>query len=332
MATPITLSEDQFRQLLAAAKAGPVEPPVGAGMATGAAALVGEMPRCSLGKDKLKRYKRWKEWLNDAENKMRFLKIANDKEKIDFLRSCGGPELTEFWNKEARITFEEEGTYSDMITETKKALLKYVNKDRALIDLLRMKQGNRSFMDFLSEVEDQEYLCRIDEQPLTGEDLKRISLIAGMRDRTLAEKALAEEYSLTDVIKTGITREASKANADAIRMKTTPSINRVEDYEKKIEDLQLDVMRLQHAGKYSRKFKPQDSEKQKFKSNHACETCTYKHPGRRCPAEERYCNACGEKGHFARSARCKMIAKRTTTTRRVEENYRAGQKLIVLKT
>ena len=48
-------------------------------------------------------------------------------------------------------------------------------------------------MDFLSEVEDQEYLCRTDEQRITGDDMKRLSLIAGMNDRTLAEKAIAEE-------------------------------------------------------------------------------------------------------------------------------------------
>ena len=99
------LTNEQFQQLLQAARAGPVAPPEGAGMATGAAALVGEMPRCNLGKDKLKRYKRWKEWLADAENKMRFLKVTDEQEKLAFLRSCAGPELTEFWDKEARICF-----------------------------------------------------------------------------------------------------------------------------------------------------------------------------------------------------------------------------------
>ena len=43
-------------------------------------------------------------------------------------------------------------------------------------------------------------------------------LIAGMKYRTLAEKALAEEYSLTDI--SGITREASRANVEAMRDQT----------------------------------------------------------------------------------------------------------------
>ena len=226
MGAPIQLTNEQFQQLLQAARAGPVAPPDGAGMVTGAASLVGEMPRCHLGKDKLKRYKKWKEWLADAENKMRFLKMQGDQQKLDFIRSCAGPELAEFWEKEARIRFtaagpDEAHSYAEVLTESKTALLKFVSKDRALIDLLRMEQGTRNFMEFLSEVEDQEYLCRIEEQPITGDDLKRISLIAGMRDRTLAEKALAEEHSLTEVIKAGITREASKANVEAMRSKPT---------------------------------------------------------------------------------------------------------------
>ena len=59
----------------------------------------------------------------------------------------------------------------------------------------------------MGKVEDQALLCRVDETPLTEEDLKRMALIAGFRDRTLAEKCLAEGYDLKQVITTGITRE-----------------------------------------------------------------------------------------------------------------------------
>ena len=38
-----------------------------------AAAVVGSMPPCNVGKDKIKRFKKWSNWLKDAENKMRFL-------------------------------------------------------------------------------------------------------------------------------------------------------------------------------------------------------------------------------------------------------------------
>ena len=44
----------------------------------GAAALVGQMPSCHLGKNKLKRYKKWKDWIHDAENKMAFMGISDN--------------------------------------------------------------------------------------------------------------------------------------------------------------------------------------------------------------------------------------------------------------
>ena len=52
------------------------------------------MGPCGLGKDKLKRPKRWSHWRKDAENKMRFLKIEEDEQKLSFIRSCAGAELT----------------------------------------------------------------------------------------------------------------------------------------------------------------------------------------------------------------------------------------------
>ena len=44
-----------------------------------------------------------------------------------------------------------------------------------------------------------------------------MSLIAGMKDRKLAEKAIAEEYTLKQVIQGGVNRETSKANLEAMQ-------------------------------------------------------------------------------------------------------------------
>ena len=128
------------------------------GQGGGAAAVVGPMGPCNLGKDKLKRPKRWADWRKDAENKMRFLKIEEDEQKLSFIRSCAGAELTEFWEKEVRARFEakvEEGarveahTYEQVVEDTKQTLLKLVSKD-----MLGLEQGNRGFMEYLAEVED----------------------------------------------------------------------------------------------------------------------------------------------------------------------------------
>ena len=117
-----------------------------------------------------------------------------------------------------------------MVENTKLTLLKLVSKDRAIIDLLRMEQGSRGFMDFLPDVEDQMHLCHSWET-LTGEDMKRISLLGGLKDRTLAEKALAEEYSLKQIIQAAVNRESSRANAEALRNRPTGNVSRLYEVE-----------------------------------------------------------------------------------------------------
>ena len=49
--------------------------------------------------------------------------------------------------------------------------------------------------------------------PIKETDLTRMALIGGMKDRSLAEKALADNYDLKTTIDTMKTRESSKAKA-----------------------------------------------------------------------------------------------------------------------
>ena len=113
-----TLSNEQFQQLLEAMNTSAVRAATQAvqGMEQRAAApaqhassaaVVGQVPPCNLGKNKLKRYRIWTEWIRDAENKMSFLSITENSAKISFIRSVAGPQLTELWDKEARIRFED---------------------------------------------------------------------------------------------------------------------------------------------------------------------------------------------------------------------------------
>ena len=121
-------------------------------------------------------------------------------------------------------------TYEQVVENTKLTLLKLVSKDRAIIDLLRMEQGSRGFKDFLADVEDQMHLCHSWES-LTGEDMKRISLLGGLKDRTLAENALAEEYNLKQIIQAAVNRESSRANAEALRNRPTGNVNQMDEVE-----------------------------------------------------------------------------------------------------
>ena len=94
----VEMLADQFERLIATMQGG------GGGGAAGAAgaaaAVVGPVGPCVLGKDKLKRPKKWTDWHKDAENKMRFLSMNDSGQKMNFLRSCAGAELTKFWEKE----------------------------------------------------------------------------------------------------------------------------------------------------------------------------------------------------------------------------------------
>ena len=102
-------------------------------------------------------------------------------------------------------------TFDNIIKKTKEELLKHVSRDRSLTDLLQMKQGDDTWMQFISEVVDAADLCRLDTKPLTREDAIRVAALAGMRDRLLAEKALSEEFSLQKLISVGTTRETSRS-------------------------------------------------------------------------------------------------------------------------
>ena len=79
----------------------------------------------------------------------------------------------------------EDHTYEQVVEKTMQTLLKLDSKERAIIDLMRMELGSLGFMDFLADMEDQMHLCHSWET-LTGKDMKRISLLGGLKDGTLA--------------------------------------------------------------------------------------------------------------------------------------------------
>ena len=131
----------------------PAAPTAGAG----AAAIVGRLGPCELGRDKLKRFKRFMDWIGEAESKMRLLGITDSQQKASFVQSSGGIELSTFWEKEARIRWVASTdpqlpahTYQEIIAESKSALLKYVSRDRAIIDLLHPQGDKRVHVRYYS--------------------------------------------------------------------------------------------------------------------------------------------------------------------------------------
>ena len=249
----INMTQEQLEQLIQALR--PPAPTAGAG----AAAIVGRLGACELGRDKLKRYKRFLDWVGEAESKMRLLGITTNQQKTSFVQSSAGTELSMFWEKEARIRWvatenpaQAAHTYEEIITTSKNTLLRYVSRDRAIIDLLHLPQGDKSVTEFVAQVEDQTALYRVGEVAITEDDLKRLALITGFKDRSLAEKCLGEEYDLRQVIAMAITRESSKSNAEAVRVQESTVVKLVNTdnggLEEKLQKLQVDVdtvMKLQ---------------------------------------------------------------------------------------
>ena len=153
----------------------------------GAAAVVGplqDMP-CVLGNDKIKRHMRWSGWHKEALYKMALMNMTDPGQKLSYVRSAAGPKLSEFLDTDARLRWTAVAavgdqpervahTYDQVVEETSKFLLKLVNRDRAIIDLLRMEQGIRGFMEFLSDLEEQKHLTR-QGGTITRNNLKRPS-------------------------------------------------------------------------------------------------------------------------------------------------------------
>ena len=347
----------QTEQLLAAARQGAA----GAGGA-GAAAAVGQLQPCVLGRDKTKRYFKWNNWLKDAKTKMSYLAITQNTQKLAYVRSQAGAELLTFWEKEVRARWEgvpanvvlgtdatDAHTFNELIAETERVLLEIVNRDRAVIDLLAINQGDRSVMEFLAEVEDQVKLTRADSERITEEGLTRMALISGFRDRNLAEKVLAEKYSLKTTVELAVTRETSKANARAMQGKAEVEVKRLSRRSRSehqaasesdnsshgggLEDLQrqLDVLKVQRHGKYSGRFK---SEENRGGGGPAagkkCRNCDLPHDAGDCRAAGKPCYQCQGVGHYARAPACparkggkergkRRSASAATTNRRVAE-------------
>ena len=338
MGEVVQLTNQQLQDLIAGAVAGAIQQvrQQGGGDNVGAAAA-GNLQPCTLGRDKTKRYQAFTDWMTQAEAKMAFLGIENGTKKVAYIRSNAGPELTLFWDKEVRARFTAiteniaEGraaqaahTYEELITLSKKELLALVNRDRAVIDLLRMSQGDMSAMEFVAATEDQARLCRADSEPIKETDLTRMALIGGMKDRNLAEKALAENYELKTTIETMKTRESSKANALAMRglAAGTEGVKRVrsghigeESTDGEIDRLEqnLQVMKLRREGKYSSRRRGGEESK--------CKNCDLHHEAREeCPAKGRICYKCEGKDHYARAPACPGDkGRRTKTTKKVEE-------------
>ena len=57
-----------------------------------------------------------------------------------------------------------------------------------------MKQGDDTWMQFISDMEEAVDLCRLNIKPYSREDAIKVAALACMCDRSLAEKALSGKF------------------------------------------------------------------------------------------------------------------------------------------
>ena len=71
----------------------------GAAQPQGSALAVGPMGACVLGIDKVKRPKVFQDWVKEAQAKIDYMGITDNKQKVALLKSWAGRELLNFWEK-----------------------------------------------------------------------------------------------------------------------------------------------------------------------------------------------------------------------------------------
>ena len=335
----VPLTNEQFQQLLSTVasnmNANSTQPqPLATAVQKDPAAL-GPFRKCNLGSNKMAQLRIFDEWLEEAQSRMDYIGVTEDKDKVTLLKNWGGSELTEFMRTSAKAKLEVKGEedadqYDEIVRKTREEMKRLVNRTLAMHNLLTTKQGSRSWMEFIKDLEDKAYLLDFDNKPYRQEDAVKDAAIFGMSDSRLKEKALTDDPQLKDLIRWGQARESGKEGIHNLK-DGTKYVQRVNDIENlsdcdEIDDLieSLQVMKLRKAGKFS-------GRKQKGKTQNQqspCINCSSDHPPNRCPANGKECFTCGGRIHFSNSKACKqpkdikyMEAEYESSSSDEEDNY-----------
>ena len=277
---------------------------------------LGPMPPCTLGVNKMTRLTQFETWLEEAENRMKYIGVRDDEKKVILLRSWGGSELVKFMKMHAKVKFEEipaadttaaipADTYSQAVQKIKDELHKLVNRTMAMYQLFTTKQGDRNWMDFIKVLEDKAHILNFETTPYTQDDAVKDAAIFGMTDGRLQEKALAEDPDLSVLIRLGQSRESGREGVHCLKDNTS-SVSRVANEDWKVDEIDdmihsLQIMKIKKQGKYSGRPNRQLLKGQK----NGCRTCSAKHAEGECRAQGKECFVCGEMNHFSGPQACK---------------------------
>ena len=303
----VQMTDEQFQQLLASLQTPQQHK---------SAAALGHMRQLDMGPDKMRRLKKFNEWLEEAENRMTYIGINTDEERISLLRSWGGQDLVNFMKLHAKVLFEPipvpgeadtpKDTYAQIVTKIRTELQRLVNRTLAMHELFTTKQGNRPWLEFYADIETKAQNLEFDTVPYTHKNAVKDAVTMGMSDKKLMERALTEDPEHDTLMRWGQAREAGKEGVHSLAggHSATNWIGTFEEdmSETEIEDMieTLSIMKVKKQGKYSGRPR---REAQRPLTSH-CRNCQSDHPPGRCPANGKECFACGGSNHFSRSDAC----------------------------
>ena len=281
------------------------------------AAALGPMKPLDMGPDKMRKLKKFSEWLEEAENRMTYIGANRDEEKISLLRSWGGPELVNFMKLHAKVVLETipargdepeipKDTYEQLVTKIKTELQRLVNRTLAMHELFTTKQGNRPWLEFYADVEAKAQNLEFDTTPYSHKNAVKDALIMGMTDKKLMERALSEDPNHDTLLGWGQAREAGKEGVNNL-VGGYSSACRIENLQEDMSETEIDnmmetlsIMKIKKQGKYSGRPR---REPPKQPGTH-CKNCMTEHPYGRCPAYGKECFVCGGNNQFFRSENC----------------------------
>ena len=212
-----TLTEEQFTTLLGTlAPRSTTQPPVRNDLAA-----LGPMRLYHMGTNKMTRLHTFEQWLEEADNRMKYIGTEEDDAKTILLKTWAGIELIDFMKKKAHVVFEDippvgenprvpKDNYDAIIEKIKDEMKRTVYRTMAMHDLHTTKQGQKPWMDFVAKIEKKVCTLNFNSQPYAHDDAVRDAIIIGMADLQLKEKALTEDPKLTKLVQMGQAREAGR--------------------------------------------------------------------------------------------------------------------------
>ena len=229
------------------------------------------------------------EW-RTFKQEMTFYLLATEKAakgediKTSILLTCMGKEAMQVYSSFTFDPATDSMKYDKVVQQFDAYFSPKKNLTLARYKFFTTRQEElETFDQFLLRLKTQAPDC---ELSTLKDELIKDMIVIGTSDSRLKDQLLRKtDLKLADAVKYGKSAEATRKNLALLK----------DDSEKKVHQ-------LSKTNKGAKKFEKSDSKKKRDEVKtdviNNCKFCSYSHKRGRCPAFNRKCNNCGEKGHF----------------------------------